>query len=39
MNLKGIKIEKNLMVGFVGELEVRNKYIYYVLKVRKEGYN
>lgn len=39
MNLKGTKTEKNLMAGFAGESEARNKYTYYASKARKEGYN
>lgn len=38
MNLKGTKTEKNLMDGFSGESQARNKYTYFASQARKEGY-
>lgn len=37
-NLKGTKTEANLMSAFAGESQARNKYTYYALKAKKEGY-
>ena len=39
MDIKGTKTEVNLMNAFAGESEARNKYTYYALKAREEGYN
>lgn len=38
MELKGSKTEANLMAAFAGESQARNKYTYYALKAKKEGY-
>lgn len=38
MNLKGSKTEANLMAGFAGESQARNKYTYYASKAKKEGF-
>lgn len=38
MELKGTKTEKNLLEGFAGESEARNKYTYFASVARKEGY-
>lgn len=38
MELKGSKTEANLMAGFAGESQARNKYTYYASKAKKEGY-
>ncbi|GLI18454.1 hypothetical protein TSYNTROPHJE_02670 [Tepidanaerobacter syntrophicus] len=37
-DLKGTKTEKNLMEGFAGESQARNKYTYFASVARKEGY-
>ena len=36
--LKGTKTEANLMEAFAGESQARNKYTYYAIKAKKEGY-
>lgn len=36
--LKGTKIEKNLLEAFAGESQARNKYTYYASKAKKDGY-
>lgn len=38
MELKGSKTEANLMAGFAGESQARNKYTYYASKAKKEGF-
>ena len=38
MSLNGSKTEANLLAAFAGESQARNKYTYYALKARKEGY-
>ncbi len=37
MELKGSKTEQNLMKGFAGESQARNRYTYFAAKARKEG--
>ncbi len=39
MELKGSKTEKCLMEAFAGESQARNKYTYYAMKAKEEGYN
>jgi rubrerythrin len=36
--LKGTKTEKNLLAGFAGESQARNRYTYFSSQARKEGY-
>jgi rubrerythrin len=36
--LKGTKTEKNLLTGFAGESQARNRYTYFSSQARKEGY-
>ena len=36
--LKGSKTEKNLWEAFAGESQARNKYFFFFLKAKKEGY-
>ena len=38
MGLKGSKTEKNILTGFAGESQARNRYTYFVSKARKDGY-
>jgi len=38
MELKGSKTEKNLLAGFAGESQARNRYTYFASQARKEGY-
>lgn len=38
MNLKGTKTEMNLLAGFAGESQARNKYTYYEEKAKKDGF-
>ena len=38
MEFKGSKTEANLMTAFAGESEARNKYTFYALQARKDGY-
>jgi len=38
MELKGSKTEKNLMEAFAGESQARNKYTYYAVQAKKDGY-
>ena len=38
MELKGSKSEKNLLAGFAGESQARNRYSYFASQARKEGY-
>ena len=36
--LKGSETEKNLLKGFAGESQARNRYTYFAAKAKKEGY-
>jgi rubrerythrin len=38
MSLKGTQTEKNLLAGFAGESQARNRYSYYASKAKKEGF-
>jgi rubrerythrin len=38
MELKGSQTEKNLLTGFAGESQARNRYTYFAGQARKEGY-
>ena len=38
MELKGSQTEKNLLAGFAGESQARNRYTYFASHARKEGY-
>ena len=38
MELKGSKTEANLAAAFAGESQARNKYTYYAVKAREDGY-
>lgn len=38
MDLKGTKTEQNLLVAFAGESQARNKYTFFAMKAREEGY-
>ena len=38
MELKGSQTEKNLLAGFAGESQARNKYTYFASQAKKEGY-
>ena len=38
VSLKGTKTEKNLMDAFAGESQARNKYTYFAVKAKREGY-
>lgn len=38
MELKGSRTEKNLEMAFAGESQARNKYTYFAMKAREEGY-
>jgi rubrerythrin len=38
MSLKGTKTEQNLLTGFAGESQARNRYTYFSSKARKEGF-
>ena len=38
MELKGSKTEKNLLTGFAGESQARNRYSYYAGQAKKEGF-
>ncbi|HMN13582.1 MAG TPA: rubrerythrin family protein [Bellilinea sp.] len=38
MELKGSKTEQNLMAAFAGESQATNKYEFYAVQARKEGY-
>ena len=38
MKLKGSQTEKNLLAGFAGESQARNRYNYFASQARKEGY-
>lgn len=37
MSLKGTKTERNLLTGFAGESQARNRYTYFASVARKEG--
>ena len=37
MNLKGSQTEKNLLTGFAGESQARNRYTYFASQAKKEG--
>ncbi len=39
MELKGSQTERNLMAGFAGESQARNRYTYYAKKARKDGFH
>ena len=38
MSIKGTKTEKNLLTGFAGESQARNRYAYFSSRARKDGY-
>ncbi len=38
MDLKGSKTEKNIITGFAGESQARNRYTYFASKAKKDGY-
>ena len=38
MELKGSQTEKNLLAGFAGESQARNRYTYFASQAGKEGY-
>jgi rubrerythrin len=38
MKLKGSQTEKNLLAGFAGESQARNRYTYFASQARQEGY-
>ena len=38
MELKGSRTEANLAAAFAGESQARNKYTYYAVKAREDGY-
>jgi len=38
MELRGSQTEKNLLAGFAGESQARNRYSYFASQARKEGY-
>ena len=38
MKLKGSQTEKNLLAGFAGESQARNRYTYFASQARKEGH-
>jgi rubrerythrin len=38
MELKGSQTEKNLLAGFAGESQARNRYSYFASQAKKEGY-
>jgi rubrerythrin len=38
MSLKGTQTEKNLLAGFAGESQARNRYTYFASQAKKEGY-
>jgi rubrerythrin len=37
-NLKGTRTERNLLAGFAGESQARNRYSYFSSQAKKEGY-
>ncbi len=37
-SLKGTQTEKNIVAAFVGESQARNKYTFFAVKAREEGY-
>ncbi len=38
MELRGTETEKNLLTGFAGESQARNRYTYFAEQAREEGY-
>jgi rubrerythrin len=38
MGIKGTKTEKNLLTGFAGESQARNRYTYFAGQARKDGF-
>ena len=38
MELKGSKTEQNLMTAFAGESQARNKYTFFAIQAKKDGY-
>ncbi|MFH1719922.1 MAG: rubrerythrin [Planctomycetota bacterium] len=38
MEFKGSRTEKNLLAGFAGESQARNRYTYFASQAKKEGY-
>ena len=38
MDFKGSKTEKNVLTAFAGESQARNKYTFFAMKAREEGY-
>ena len=38
MDLKGSKTEKNIITGFAGESQARNRYTYFASQAKKDGY-
>ena len=38
MSIKGTKTEKNLLIGFAGESQARNRYTYFSSQARKDEY-
>ena len=38
MSVKGTQTEKNLLTGFAGEAQARNRYTYFASQAKKEGY-
>ena len=38
MSVKGTQTEKNLLTGFAGESQARNRYTYFASQAKKEGY-
>ncbi|MGB4254340.1 MAG: rubrerythrin family protein, partial [Rectinema sp.] len=37
-SIKGTKTEANLLTGFAGESQARNRYTYFASKAKEEGY-
>jgi rubrerythrin len=37
-SIKGTRTEKNLLTAFAGESQARNRYTYFAIKAREEGY-
>lgn len=37
-SVKGTRTEKNLLTAFAGESQARNRYTYFAIKAREEGY-
>ena len=38
IDVKGSQTEKNLLIGFAGESQARNRHTYFASQARKEGY-